>query len=531
MLLSITTTYVPATDLGFLLHKNPAKVQSFPLAFGKAHVFYCEAGPERCTAVLLLDVDPIGLVRNRRGQADQVLGQYVNDRPYVASSFLSVAIAQVYGSALSGRSKDRPELTELPLPLTARIAALPCRGGEGFLRRLFEPLGYRVQAARQPLDDQFGEWGESSYYVVELQAVCRLYELLSHLYVLIPVLDDDKHYWVASDEVEKLLRHGEGWLQGHPERERITQRYLKHQRKLVRNALELLRDEEETPAAERAPAEERIEESISLNERRHGAVLTALKESGARRIADLGCGEGKLLRLFCDEQQFSEILGMDVSPRALTIAHDRLQRGRCLEVPGRVQLIQGSLIYRDERLKGYDAAAIIEVIEHLDPPRLAAFERVVFEFARPRTAVLTTPNVEYNVKFENLPPGKFRHSDHRFEWTRAEFQQWATGVAGRFGYAVQFGGIGDEDPLVGASNPDGAFRPARMNDELDRVLLNWLGRPITFFVAPEMTEVLLIRERQIGELESVYLSHFASPIPHSEKNSHCVAGAASVNYF
>src|SRR5262249_30770284 len=138
MLFTLSTTYVPATDLGFLLHKNPAKVQSFPLSFGHAHVFYPETTSERCTAALLLDVDPIGLVRNRRGPAGEsgLLAQYVNDRPYVASSFLSVAIAQVYGSALAGKSKERPDLIATRLPLTARLAVVPCRGGERVLPHL-----------------------------------------------------------------------------------------------------------------------------------------------------------------------------------------------------------------------------------------------------------------------------------------------------------------------------------------------------------------------------------------------------------
>jgi 3' terminal RNA ribose 2'-O-methyltransferase Hen1 len=457
MLLSITTTYVPATDLGFLLHKNPAKVQAFPLSFGKATVFYPESAAERCTAALVLDVDPIGLERDRRGpHGDTLLDQYVNDRPYVASSFLSVAIAQVYGTALAGRSKDRPELTELPLPLTARISVVPCRGGEALLRRLFEPLGYEVAAVRHPLDETFPEWGESPYFTVELRATRRLADLLSHLYVLIPVLDDEKHYWVSDDEVQKLLRHGEGWLPVHPEKEQITRRYLKRQGKLVRSALAQLAGDEDAEPAE-APAEEKIEERISLNERRLAAVLSALKDSGTRRVADLGCGEGKLLRLLSEERQFTDVLGMDVSPRALTIAEDRIKRAR-LETPDRVKLIQGSLMYRDERLRVYDAAAVVEVVEHLDPPRLAAFERVVFEFARPRTVVLTTPNREYNAKFETLPAGKLRHPDHRFEWTRAEFQAWVTRVAKRFGYGIRFGGIGDEDEAVGAPTQMGVFQ-------------------------------------------------------------------------
>src|SRR4051812_24651758 len=157
MLLTVSTTHRPATDLGFLLYKNPARPQAFDLAFGRAHVFYPEATDERCTAALLLDVDPVGLVRNRRGPGGEAfsLEQYVNDRPYAASSFLSVAIAQVFGSALSGTSKERPELAKQPIPLVARLSVVPCRGGEGFLRELFEPLGYVVTATHHPLDERF----------------------------------------------------------------------------------------------------------------------------------------------------------------------------------------------------------------------------------------------------------------------------------------------------------------------------------------------------------------------------------------
>src|SRR5262245_1107419 len=389
MLLTVTTTHRPATDLGYLLHKNPARGQSFDLSFGRAHVFYPEAAEDRCTAALLLDVDPVGLVRDRRGPAGegQALEQYVNDRPYVASSFLSVAIAQVFGSALAGRSKERPELAEAPLPFRARLAVLPCRGGEPFLRRLFEPLGYAVTAACHPLDETFPDWGESSYFAVELEGRVRLRDLLAHLYVLIPVLDDDKHYWVEQAEVEKLLRHGEGWLAAHPEREPIARRYLKHQSRLARAALARLAEEDDpdpdASAAARAGEEEALEERISLNEQRLGAVTAALRGGGARRVLDLGCGEGKLLRELLKDRQFEEVVGVDVSCRALEIARDRLHLGR---LPGRqrqrVQLLQGSLNYRDRRLAGFDAAAVVEVVEHLDPPRLSAFERVLFKFAR-----------------------------------------------------------------------------------------------------------------------------------------------------
>jgi 3'' terminal RNA ribose 2''-O-methyltransferase Hen1 len=457
MLLTITTTHRPATDLGYLLHKNPARSQTFPLSFGQAHVFYPEATPERCTAALLLDVDAVGLVRGGGPGAPRTLAQYVNDRPYVASSFLSVALAGVFGSALNGRTKEKQELAETPLPLEATLSVVPSRGGEAFLRRLFEPLGYAVEAESHALDATFPEWDESPYFTVRLSGTVRLADLLTHLYVLIPTLDAGKHYAIGDDEVEKLLRRGEGWLASHPEKDAIVRRYLKHRRSLVRDALAQLTQEEVPEAADEAEeqrgdaAEAAVERPLSLHDQRLGAVLAVLKQSEARRVLDLGCGEGRLLEMLLKDGQFTEVVGMDVSYRALERAQERLRLDRLPPaVRERVRLMQGSLIYRDRRLENFDAAAVVEVIEHLDPPRLAAFERVVFGFARPKSVVVTTPNVEYNVRFPSLPAGKFRHPDHRFEWTRAEFQAWAGAIADRYGYTARFLPLGPEDPEVGA---------------------------------------------------------------------------------
>ena len=463
MLLTITTTHRPATDLGFLLVKNPARCQSFSLSFGQAHVFYPVARDRVCTAALLVDLDPIRLVRRRSRQSqDRTLGQYVNDRPYVASSFLSVALARVYKSALGGQSKERPALAATAIPLEAQITAVQCRDGERLLRALFEPLGYNVSAERQPLDTAFPEWGASTYWSVTLRATHRLHDLLTHLYVLLPVLDDDKHYWVGEDELEKLLAKGEGWLSTHPERDLIVDRYLRYRRRLTREALaRLVSDDDPDPdATEAAQAreEEVLEDRISLSEQRMMAVLAVLRGAGATRVIDLGCGEGKLLRTLLTNTDCEQITGMDVSARALVLAQRRLRLDRLpAGQRARITLFQGALTYRDQRLTGYDAACALEVIEHLEPSRLGAFERVLFEFTRPPTVVITTPNTEYNVRFENLAAGRFRHSDHRFEWTRAEFSRWAQRVADRFGYELRLLPIGPVDPAVGAPTQMAVF--------------------------------------------------------------------------
>jgi 3' terminal RNA ribose 2'-O-methyltransferase Hen1 len=466
MLLTITTTHSPATDLGFLLHKNPARAQSDELPFGRAHVFYPEVNTERCTVALLIEVDPIALSRRGDRKKREALEPYVNDRPYVASSFLSVALTRMFRSAMAGASRERPELALEALPLEATIACLPCRGGEALLRDLFEPLGYEVTATSRELDPSFPAWGMSRYLRVTLRATCKLSDLLTHLYVLIPVLDAEKHYFVGDDEVAKLIRHGEGWLASHPARELITKRYLKNVRSLADTALaQLLREEDVDPdeAAElHTREEEALERPLRLDEQRIGAVVSVLKAAGAKSVVDLGCGEGRLLHALLKEPNFDRIVGFDVAHRSLERAADRLHFPSMSERErARIALLHGSLVYRDKRIAGFDAAALVEVIEHLDPPRLRAFERVVFEFARPRTVVLTTPNAEYNVHFASLAEGELRHDDHRFEWTRDELCTWAKGICDRYAYSVRFLSVGPEDETTGSPTQMAIFEVAK----------------------------------------------------------------------
>jgi 3' terminal RNA ribose 2'-O-methyltransferase Hen1 len=455
LLLTISTTQEPATDLGYLLHKNPDRHLVTELSFGTAHVFYPEASGRRCTAALLLDIDPVGLVRGNAGPASQfALGSYVNDRPYVASSFLCVALAKLLGTAMSGRSKERPELAAVAIPLEIGLPVLPCRGGEALLRRLFGPLGYRVSARSLPLDAQFPGWGDSDYLAVTLTTTARLQDVLQQIFVLLPVLDDDKHYWVGADEVAKLLRRGGQWLAGHPDRELIAERYLRHDRRLTRAALAaLVADEGADPDqadAQQDAAEEAAEARIGLHDQRIMAVTEAIAASGARRVLDLGCGSGKLMGALLRLGGVRHVTGVDVSHRALQGAARRLHLDAMSpRERERVELLHGSLTYRDSRLRDFDAAALMEVVEHIDPPRLGAFERSVFGWARPGTVVMTTPNAEYNVLFEGLAPGTPRHRDHRFEWTRPQFAQWAAAVAGRNGYQVALSGIGPADPRLG----------------------------------------------------------------------------------
>jgi 3' terminal RNA ribose 2'-O-methyltransferase Hen1 len=493
MLLCITLTEPPATDLGYLLHKHPDRLQSFAVSAGQAHVFYPEAAEERCTAALLLEIDPIALVRGHRrasaaggGPEAFSLAEYVNDRPYAASSMLAVAMGRVFRTAMTGRCDARPDLAARPLPLEISIPALSCRGGADLAGRLLRPLGWDVQATRIPLDPQLPEWGDSRYLTVRLTGQARLADALSHLYVLLPVLDDSKHYWVDDAEIDKLLRAGGAWLAAHPERDLITHRYLAHQRALTASAVARLAEVDDTepealdnavpealdnavpealdnavpeapgnevPGAAPGTADPRPPRATLAQERRE-AVLAVLRDTvlhdPAARVADLGCGEGRLVAMLLRDSSAARILGVDVSHRALERAAQRLHLDTMADRQrDRVELLQSSLTYADTRLAGLDAAVLMEVIEHVDPPRLGALEQTVFGAARPGTVVVTTPNAEHNVRFPGLPPGAMRHPDHRFEWTRPQFRDWAAGVAGRRGYQVRFLPVGADDPEVG----------------------------------------------------------------------------------
>ncbi|MGW4378514.1 3' terminal RNA ribose 2'-O-methyltransferase Hen1 [Kitasatospora sp. NPDC004531] len=533
MFVSISTTGTaenPASDLGFLLHKHPDKVQRFATAHGTAHVFYPESGEQACTAALLLEIDPAALLRHGRGKGrsgspDLALAEYVNDRPYAASSLLAVALRTVFRSAMKGECTIRPELPGRALPLRIELPAVPVAGGgPALVEQLFAPLGWQVQATPVPLDEAFPEWGDSRYVRLELTGTLRLADALQHLYVLLPVLDGAKHYWVAPDEVDKLLAAGQGWLADHPERALIARRYLSRRWSLTRRAMERLalarlaeaddREAEEldnavpdvpeevdaidptadpltgptadSSAGEAAtsppeapgtasgpepgpgpgpdsvgPSEPAAERGGSLASRRRTAILAALARTGAARVLDLGCGQGELVGALLKEPRVSEVLGVDVSSRALTIAARRLHLDRMSErQASRVRFVQGALTYTDARLKGYDAAVLCEVIEHLDLPRLPALEYAVFGAARPAAVVVTTPNAEYNVRWESLPAGHLRHGDHRFEWSRAEFTAWAEQVADSYGYTVAFEPVGPLDPEVGAPTQLAHFRLA-----------------------------------------------------------------------
>ncbi len=490
MLITLTCEAPNAPDVGYLLGKHPDSVFSRPFSAGTVWVFYPEVTERRVTVALLTEIDPIGLVRGPAALTQ--LDQYVNDRPYVATSLTSVALHTAFGSALAGRCDARPELVDARYQWSVTLPAVACDAGADLIARIFAPLGYQVTTERLPLDPRFPDWGEANLYHIELRGEQTTQALLSHLYVLLPVLDNAKHYFVDAQEATKLLAHGGAWLAAHPERDLIARRYLRYKRPLIEQtaaALARLIADAETDApptynlAEaseatdvmdvRAPAtaDETLANSVApdtapstaalptpsaqeltLHEQRLAAVMAAVRAGGARSLVDLGCGEGRLLTLALAERSLTRILGMDVSSAALARARRRLHLETLPAAQRRrIEVTLGSLMYRDRRLAGFDAAALVEVIEHLDPSRLVVMEQVVFAHARPGRVIVTTPNREYNVHWAGHgeqadDPERLRHHDHRFEWTRAECQAWAARVADAYGYRFAWRELGTGDP-------------------------------------------------------------------------------------
>lgn len=443
-----------ATDLGFLLHKHPDHVHTRPTSVGQSTIFYSERTRGRTTAVLHLDVDPVGLVRGKNQQSDGLLAQYVNDRPFVASSFLSVAIGRAFAQTMAGKSKDRQALAERALPFEIRVVPLAMAGDPELIERLFAPLGYTILAPTGV--------GEDDTVDLRLFATLRLADVLKHLYVLVPVLDNFKHYYVSEEEVDKLLAKGEGWLSDHPHKDLITRRALKHRRSLMNMALARL---EEAPApddgADQMPQprpEEQLETPMRLHALRLDTVAEVLQQNNVTSVLDLGCGEGKLMARLVKQRGLERIVGVDPSVRTLEAAHRKLRLDQAGEaMAARVSLQMGSLTYGDRRWQGFDAATLVEVVEHIEPHRLSALALSLFGDARPRLVVMTTPNREYNALFEGLKGGTLRHPDHRFEWTRAEFEGWANAVAAEHGYDARFAPLGPIDDIHGAPSQMAVF--------------------------------------------------------------------------
>ena len=453
MLLTITYKGKNTQDLGYLLYKNPARPQYVDLSMGKAYIFYPKVSDEETTIALMVQLDPLDLAKGKDGTNDRGLFAYVNDRPYVASSFMSNAINRALGTAMTGRCDSRPELAEEQIDLTAKIYMLPVRGDKTFINEVFEPLGYEVSYDTFPVDAQYPGWGECDCVNLTLHCSKRVSELLNQLYILIPVFDLQRHYYVNETDIDGLVKHGEGWLSDHPLCERIVRRYFKMARSYAKEALQKLGIYEDKTETEDKP--------LPLDVLRLQAVRDEIISSGARTCIDIGCGEGKLIKLLLEAPDLKHIAGADVVAGEVKKAAERIGYDRLPErQKEKVTLFQGSLMYQDDRFKGYDCMSVVEVMEHIEPERLPMLEKVVFSWARPATVIFTTPDKTYNTNYD-LEEDELRHEDHRFEWDRETFEEWTQHVCEEYGYTVSIKGIGGKDGEDISPTQMGVFKICR----------------------------------------------------------------------
>lgn len=458
MLLTISTSQQPVYDLGYLLHKHPDKFQTFELSFGEAYVFYPEVSESKMTVALMVDIDSIEFSNNRKfNWSGLSLGQYVNDRAFTCSSLLSVAISKVFGTAMAGNCKEKPDSVNSKKEFEVELSTVSYHGHEFLIDELFKPLGYSVEYTRLEYDKSFPQWGQSPFCHLKLKFNGTLQNLLRHLYILLPVLDNNKHYWVQEEEVHKLLSKGRGWLETHPQLALICNRYLKFQSHLIRkfwNELNEFSSKNVKPL--KASNHSKVNKE-NLNSLRVQAITNVLRQFKCKRVIDIGCGDGKLIKSLLSIPFFTQIVGMDVSSVELGRAKKKINYSELPEIQlERVKFFQGSLLYKDTRLLGYDALCLIEVLEHIEPDRLKMVENRIFKEINSSLVIVTTPNKEFNVKYE-MKQNEFRHQDHRFEWDRDTFFQWCKKLSHTYDYQVNVSGVGQCDSKLGSPTQMAVF--------------------------------------------------------------------------
>jgi 3' terminal RNA ribose 2'-O-methyltransferase Hen1 len=452
--LSIATTRQGAKDLGFLLYKHPDRVfrsDASRNAKMSAVGFYPEATDERCEFCLVVEVDPVERVRGASWGAG--IAQYVEPLPFLASSYMAQALSLCLRSAMNGvvTSKDPAEEERLKVAAAEKwpleITVSPLRTSPALISRMFEPLGWDVALHSIALDIpgmMSGDRG-TDLHTLTLRGEVTLQDALTHLYVLLPALDPARHYFYGESEVQKLLDKSQNWLEQHPARELIVGRYLSKSRELRETALQQFEtaDDDETVAEGDVP-----DEPVSAHDERHQRIVEIVRGAGDVSVVDLGCGEGKLLERLSKLPGKLEITGVEPAMRDLDKAHRALSRNPGKQMDPRIKLKHGSILYADDQLKGFDIAILSEVIEHIDPERLDHAERCVFGFMQPRKVVVTTPNASFNEMF-GLEEGRFRHRDHRFEWTETEVTAWCGRIGRDYGYSYELGGAGGYEPAFG----------------------------------------------------------------------------------
>lgn len=435
MQLTIRATGENVKAISHLLSKNPNNLYERNHKGHLVRLFYSEFTEERVEVTIFVTPDPIELMQ--KGSNTYDITHYINDREFAVSSIFTSFIRSALGTALNGQPKEEYiKWVDYRFPFTFEFGPVASTLSDQHIKDLFEPIGYEVAITRPEIHYAIDLKDKSSARFLALSGSQTLQDALRHLFVLIPVIDNYKHYFIDEKEIEKLERYGEGWLEGHPLRDMIYRQALR-----FKEIYSLVEGSNPDAAADQ-PAKK-----VRLNDLRYEKIVETAQSLDPKTIVDFGSGEGKLSVRLAFMDGVKEILAVEPSEAENLKAKRRFDKAK--EVPGFVEpkTLWGSLFYYDERLKGKDLIVLCEVIEHIDEQRLPkAMDLILHQYA-PKSFIITTPNREYNDVYDM--EDHFRHDDHRFEWTREEFQTWCKERNHQHLYELEFFGIGEEHPSQG----------------------------------------------------------------------------------
>ncbi|WIM41190.1 3' terminal RNA ribose 2'-O-methyltransferase Hen1 [Paenibacillus sp. PK4536] len=470
MYLTIKATGTHASMISHLLAKNPNNLYDRTEKGARIRLVYTSFQPEETEVLLFVTPDPIDLVKGSPDHYD--ITQYINDRELVVSSLFCSYIRPALGTALNGKPKaDYIDWVEHPFTLHMSMGPVASDLPDSMIESLFQPLGYEVQMERGEIDYSFDLKNRSTVRHIQISGQQTLQHMLRQLYILIPVLDNYKHYYISDDEIERLQRYGEGWLSTHPQHDLIIKRSLRfaplikeYEQKVAKNEdITNVSTELSTHQAEASEMKSELSEDqdkqydsnqteppvIRLNELRYRAIVEQVSQLPQhKQIVDFGAGEGKLSVRLGEIEGVEQIWAVEPSMQSQLRAIDRFAK-----LEGRTDYVipvvtTGSLFYRDERWVDQDVIILCEVIEHINEVRLPQVIHTLFTDYRPQTLIMTTPNREYNEVYQ-MGKDEIRHTDHRFEWTRAELEQYCTQWIQDRPYTFTLSGIGEKHEQYG----------------------------------------------------------------------------------
>lgn len=441
MQLAIKATGEGAKMLSFLLSKNPQNLYDRMEKGYRVRLTYTVFSDSEVEALIFVTPDPVELVKNSPDTYE--ITQYINDREFVVSSIFCSNTRSALGTALNGRPKEEYlDWAKHAFQLTIGFGPVATDLPDAAIKNLFEPLGYQTEIERGRADYNFQFKERSSARFINLQSKVTLQNALQHLFVLIPVLDDYRHYFIDEREIEKLERYGEGWLADHPLKELIIKRTLRF-RELIDQMV--LNSHQTELINEAVTPEPNISSQpvVRLNKLRYQRLVKIIEDLAAREsIVDFGAGEGKLSVRLGFIPGVKEILAVEPTEKEQLRALKRFSEASRKDDFIAPTPVWGSLFYYDEQLCGKDVMILSEVIEHIDESRLPRVMDTILGSYKPQVLLITTPNAEYNPVYQ-MEEG-IRHKDHRFEWSRAEFAEWTYCLARNYAYEVQIDGIGEE---------------------------------------------------------------------------------------